>query len=667
MAADLVTRTTRTSRPDQVLPSRWRRRSSLRKPAAAGLAGLAAFSGGATIFALAAPGAGAAVTTAAVPAVPGVGAPFDCTGSTLYTVSFGSTEVINAVDPGSGQETQITTVNPTLGEPNALGLGADGLNAFYVDDTDADKVYDYNAITKQTTSFATSTPNTSKVVSGAIDPTNGFYYYAEYAGNEATVFAFDTATDTPATGAVATIQLGIPSTGTDFFGDITFDSAGNMFLLDGSTPAGSPTGAGALEEVPGPIPTTGSATPPPIQPTLSNSTLVPPSGQEFNGIAFNSQNHLFIQAGPPAVPGATSTLFQLDPTTGAEINGPAGVTIGLPDTDLASCFSSITVQKNIVQRLIPTDEFTLSVTDPSGKSSTVTTTGTSVGLQAAEAAPLATAVGEEFTVAETGAAGTSVADYAATHSCVNATTGAVVGVPGPGASFQFTVPPLAAGTFVNPPIVCTFTNAPLAELSLTKAFGGNRVNATDQFTVALRTGGATGPVVNLTAHSTTAGTGSEVTAGTGTTGTFVATPGTAYSLTEAETGSSTPGTYSAFMTCVDENGKQTGLPSKAAVSGSVTITPVAGADISCVLTNDPTAVVTTSTTLAPVVTTLAPAAPVTTPTPATTTAASQATLAATGAHVGPALAAAVLLLLTGAGAVSASRRRPLHRRRRQGR
>lgn len=600
---------------------------------------------------LAAPGAEAAPA-----AIPGVGVPFDCSGPTLYTISFGSTQAINAVDPATGEETEIDSVNPTLGEPNALGLSADGLNAYYVDDTDANEVYDYNALTKQTTTFATSTPDVGKVVSGAVDPVNSYYYYAEYAGNEATVFAFDTVTDTPVTGAVATISLSIPSTGTDFYGDIAFDSAGDMFLLDGSTPTGSTTGEGALEEVPGPMPTTGSATPAPLTPRLITSDLDPGAGEEFNGITFNSDNNLFVQSGPAATPGATSTLFQVDPTTGAVLGNPAGVPIDLPDTDLAGCFGNITVQKDIVRRVSPTDEFTLSITDDNGKTATVTTTGTSVGLQPVAAGPLAIAATQEFTVTETGGAGTSLADYTATHSCVDARTNVVVGTPGVGASFDFTVPGLQAGEFVSPPIICTFTNTPLPLLSVTKALGGDRITAADQFTVALRTGGPTGPVVNDPLHSTTAGSGAQVTSGTGTTGAFVAAPGTTYFLTESETGGSDLGKYSASVTCVDSSGLQSGLPTKAAVSGSVSITPVAGAKISCVLTNDPLPVDTTSTTAPGVVSTVATTA--TAPAAPAATVASQPTLAFTGAPIRPAMTVALLLLLTGAGAVWGARRRP---------
>ncbi|QWP75617.1 DUF11 domain-containing protein [Lysobacter sp. K5869] len=124
-------------------------------------------------------------------------------------------------------------------------------------------------------------------------------------------------------------------------------------------------------------------------------------------------------------------------------------------------------------------------------------------------------------------------------------------------------------------------------LRLSKALGGGRVANTDQFTVAIRTGSATGTVVNSTANATTTGTGSTVTAGTGTTGTFNATSGTQYFLTEAGSGGAQLANYAARITCTDANGLQAGLPSGVAFNGSLAITPVRGAAISCTLTNTP--------------------------------------------------------------------------------
>ncbi|MDQ0213197.1 DUF7927 domain-containing protein [Arthrobacter bambusae] len=139
-------------------------------------------------------------------------------------------------------------------------------------------------------------------------------------------------------------------------------------------------------------------------------------------------------------------------------------------------------------------------------------------------------------------------------------------------------------TNLNPPANATLTvRAP--RITLTKALGAPRQAATDQFTVQIRTGGATGAVVNNPTNSTTAGTGSSVTAGTGTTGAYVATAGTVYTLTEAAAGTANLANYAGSITCTDSFGLQPGLPVGAAFSGSLAITPVAGANITCTLSN----------------------------------------------------------------------------------
>ena len=137
-------------------------------------------------------------------------------------------------------------------------------------------------------------------------------------------------------------------------------------------------------------------------------------------------------------------------------------------------------------------------------------------------------------------------------------------------------------------VQCTVTNTrilPPPTLQLTKALGRDRTAATDQFTMQIRTGSASGPVVSSATNATTAGTNATVTAGTGTTGTFTAVAGTQYFLTEAASGTTALANYDATITCTDANGLQAGLPSGATFSGSLAITPVAGAAIACTLTN----------------------------------------------------------------------------------
>ncbi|KRC46981.1 hypothetical protein ASE16_16490 [Leifsonia sp. Root227] len=160
-------------------------------------------------------------------------------------------------------------------------------------------------------------------------------------------------------------------------------------------------------------------------------------------------------------------------------------------------------------------------------------------------------------------------------------------------TITFNVTAAAEGTYTNGPgnIVSNLNppaNAVLVvrapRITLTKALGAPREAATDQFTVALKTGGASGSAV---ASGTTIGTGAAVTAGSGTTGAYVATVGTAYTLTEAASGTTSLANYASTITCTDSFGLQSGLPNGAAYNPASppSITPVAGANIACVITN----------------------------------------------------------------------------------
>jgi uncharacterized repeat protein (TIGR01451 family)/LPXTG-motif cell wall-anchored protein len=116
-------------------------------------------------------------------------------------------------------------------------------------------------------------------------------------------------------------------------------------------------------------------------------------------------------------------------------------------------------------------------------------------------------------------------------------------------------------------------------ITLNTTLGSDRYDDGDQFTESIRTGGTAGSIVSDETASTTSGTGSTVGTGTGTTGTFTATTGTDYTLT---TGTSADRSeYTATVTCVDANGVQPGLPTDAAYAGSLSLTPVKGAAITC--------------------------------------------------------------------------------------
>ncbi|MEW1823808.1 SpaA isopeptide-forming pilin-related protein [Arthrobacter sp. NPDC080031] len=146
-----------------------------------------------------------------------------------------------------------------------------------------------------------------------------------------------------------------------------------------------------------------------------------------------------------------------------------------------------------------------------------------------------------------------------------------------------TLPSPASATAAETPGVPPAGMPP--QITLTKALGAPRGSATDQFTMEIRAGGATGTVVNNTANSTTAGTGSTVVPGTGTTGAYMATAGATYTLTEAAAGTTNLANYAGTISCTDSSGLQPGLPNGATFTGSLSLTPVAGANIACTLSN----------------------------------------------------------------------------------
>ena len=118
-------------------------------------------------------------------------------------------------------------------------------------------------------------------------------------------------------------------------------------------------------------------------------------------------------------------------------------------------------------------------------------------------------------------------------------------------------------------------------LSLQKALGSNRIAAADQFTVEVLNGAT---VVNATTNSTTTGSTNVVTAGSGATGTYSATAGTAYTLNEAmgpAAGSSLLTQYSQAVSCT--NTGPTVVTSFTTLP--VSVTPVAGDAIVCTVTN----------------------------------------------------------------------------------
>jgi hypothetical protein len=149
---------------------------------------------------------------------------------------------------------------------------------------------------------------------------------------------------------------------------------------------------------------------------------------------------------------------------------------------------------------------------------------------------------------------------------------------------SFTIP--AANTVAGSVLVChTVIGFASPTIVVKKLMGGSRISDTDQFTVQVKAG-----TTLVASGIDSAGLGSSVNAGTGTTAVFTATPGTSYSVNEAMTAGSDSklGQYSASVGC--SNAYQpagAGTDVSGVKTTSDTFSPKAGDVITCTITNTP--------------------------------------------------------------------------------
>lgn len=138
------------------------------------------------------------------------------------------------------------------------------------------------------------------------------------------------------------------------------------------------------------------------------------------------------------------------------------------------------------------------------------------------------------------------------------------------------------------------SDAPSSEpkLTLQKALDGSRFASSDQFRMVVHEDSITGSVVGTTTNDTTTGSGSTVTSGSGRVVVDPAVTGQKYVVTEVAAGSPAAdlSNYSKTIWCVDANGVTSGNGvTSAAVSFDPAvgheITPAAGADITCTISN----------------------------------------------------------------------------------
>ena len=382
-----------------------------------------------------------------------------CTQNAVYALQSG-TGVVVKVNSTTGASTATANAEFGSGNWNALAMKSAGTEVWAYD-RDDNKV---KVARTDHTSETYSVPKNSlggSVVAGAINPANGIYYYAS-GGSTWTVFAFNTLTKT-AIGQVATIS----GTGLGGNGDFAFDAAGNLFVVSSND-----AGSGSIARVNGALPTTEGGT------ALGLSVLAStPSGNgTYHSMAFDSSGLIVVGTSTPKI-------IRVNPTSGAVVDSSG---MGFAFVDLASCASPSTA---LIQVDLPDgrhtagDQFTVTLTGnglTSGNSGT--TTGSDAGLQgetAEKAGPAVVLPGQSYTVTQSAAGTTSLANYATTWRCVDA-SGATL-ASGTGQTGTVTVPSAGGST-----VTCTFTNSPLRPaIELTKTAGalndvdGNGADAGD--------------------------------------------------------------------------------------------------------------------------------------------------------------------------------------------
>jgi uncharacterized repeat protein (TIGR01451 family) len=283
--------------------------------------------------------------TTAIPAgaAPGL---LSCNGSTIYSVergsSAGSTGTLNALTASTvgGASVTATAVSPIPagGDVNALGITRGGTAAYVINQTttapNSEVIHHYDALTGTWNTFTGSSNVSGRFVAAAVDPVNGIYYYASFAPGTAstpptaTIYGFNTITNTAIPGVIGTMALGDGNSALAQNGDIAFDAAGNMYLLSSNAVNA------AINIVRGPVPTTGSAGGVRLTSTLLTKFA---STAEYVGIAFDNVGNLFVE---DFTSSNVSQITKLNPNNGATVAGPTPLSANAQafmNDDIGSC------------------------------------------------------------------------------------------------------------------------------------------------------------------------------------------------------------------------------------------------------------------------------------------------------------------------------------------
>ncbi len=470
---------------------------------------------------------------------------------------------------------------------NAFGLSADGKTAMMTSalvrtGTSIGTAFNVRRVNIETDTWTSvnvvaADVGTGSMARGAINPVNNIFYFSGRdptsppAHRQMPIYGYNLTTN-QYLGKLGYVLADppVPRPDDNFGnGDLTFDAAGNMYMVASSWTTtviyrlASPT-------------TPGNAQLPAVELFRFNQTAGGTPEQQMAGLSFDSDGYLYAVG---------SRIFKVHPTTGAIQPGyPIAMSMtGLSSlpyfVDTASCHLAPTLRlhKNVT-RINSTDQFRLAVTPATAPANTVTTSGTTNGLQTAHVGHLPVVVGSTYTLTETQLNTAVLDNYNVTLTCNNAANGnAVVPVTavtttGTTRAYTVVIPPVpVSGT--PPQVECTYVNAPPStQIRLQKALPNGRVADTDQFTLSIAGTGAPAAVTTTGSGSTADGMVTHATA----------TANTAYTLSEAAAGTTVLSNYTTTWSCTNTR------PDGQTPSGdgaSFSITPAANDDLTCTLTN----------------------------------------------------------------------------------
>ncbi|ORM05986.1 DUF7507 domain-containing protein [Prescottella equi] len=364
----------------------------------------------------------------------------------LYAVNNNDSNAYR-IDPADGAPTKDFKLLSTT--PNQLGIGAGGAYAVYTgpDSKNSPKIFKYDALTGATSSV--DRPDGYATQQGAVNPSNGLYYFGGYDNGAFKYRVYDPSTNMPLTGDVKVTVTPAPGS-RQTNGDIAFDAVGNLYIVSSSS------SDGLVYSVPGPV-AAGSVL------TGTGITAKAAGFANATSAAFGPDGYLYVGRT------GSSDLTRLNPATGATVTTLRSMGM----YDLGSCSDpySIELRKDLpAGRAADGDQFLLEVTGGGvSTGNTATTTGNTTGIQSVKVGPLLGLPGTEYTIKETAKNGADLANYNVTWQCLDAKTNAKLS-SGTGASGKMSLPSTKGGASV----VCTFTNGSLKSgLALEKTAAPN--------------------------------------------------------------------------------------------------------------------------------------------------------------------------------------------------